>query len=145
MIKVNVICIGKIKEDFFRAAVAEYSKRLGRFCKLAINELPEGKNLREEGAAIIKRLEGFVVALCVEGEKLSSTQLAGRIRELCDKGQTITFIIGSSTGLSPEVKQAARLKLSFSDMTFPHQLMRVVLLEQIYRSFMINGGGEYHK
>ena len=80
MIKVNVICIGKIKEDFFRAAVAEYSKRLGRFCKLAITELPEGKNLREEGAAIIKRLEGFVVALCVEGEKLSSTQLAGRIR-----------------------------------------------------------------
>ena len=79
------------------------------------------------------------------GAKLSSTGLAARIKQLCDGGEEITFIIGASCGLAEKVKAAARLKLSFSDMTFPHQLMRVILCEQIYRAFMINGGGEYHK
>lgn len=145
MIKVNIICVGKIKEEFYRSAVAEYLKRLSRFCRTEVIELPEGKNLDEEGAAILKRANGYVIALCVEGQKMSSTALAFKIKTLCDGGQTITFIIGSSCGLSPQVKSAANLKLSFSDMTFPHQLMRVILCEQIYRAFMINSGSEYHK
>lgn len=145
MIKVNIVCVGKIKEEFYRSAVAEYSKRLSRFCKLEITEIAEGRNLEEEGAAIARRAQGYVIALCVEGQKLSSEGLASRIKCLCDTGRTITFVIGSSEGLSPSVKNAAKLKLSFSDMTFPHQLMRVILCEQIYRAFMINGGGEYHK
>lgn len=145
MIKVNIVCVGKIKEQFYRDAVAEYVKRLSRFCRAEICELSEGRNLEEEGEAILRRVRGYVIALCVEGQKLSSTGLAARIKQLCDGGKEITFIIGSSCGLAEKVKAAARLKLSFSDMTFPHQLMRVILCEQIYRAFMINGGGEYHK
>lgn len=145
MIKVNIVCVGKIKEQFYRDAVAEYVKRLSRFCRAEICELAEGRNLEEEGEAILRRVRGYVIALCVEGQKLSSTGLAARIKQLCDGGKEITFIIGSSCGLAEKVKAAARLKLSFSDMTFPHQLMRVILCEQIYRAFMINGGGEYHK
>lgn len=145
MIKVNIVCVGKIKEQFYRDAVAEYVKRLSRFCRAEICELSEGRSLEEEGEAILRRVRGYVIALCVEGQKLSSTGLAARIKQLCDGGEEITFIIGSSCGLAEKVKGAARLKLSFSDMTFPHQLMRVILCEQIYRAFMINGGGEYHK
>ena len=145
MIKVNIVCVGKIKEQFYRDAVAEYVKRLSRFCRAEICELAEGRNLEEEGEAILRRVRGYVIALCVEGQKLSSTGLAARIKQLCDGGKEITFIKGTSCGLAEKVKAAARLKLSFSDMTFPHQLMRVILCEQIYRAFMINGGGEYHK
>lgn len=145
MIKVNIVCVGKIKEQFYRDAVAEYVKRLSRFCRAEICELSEGRSLEEEGEAILRRVRGYVIALCVEGQKLSSTGLAARIKQLCDGGEEITFIIGSSCGLAEKVKAAARLKLSFSDMTFPHQLMRVILCELIYRAFMINGGGEYHK
>jgi 23S rRNA (pseudouridine1915-N3)-methyltransferase len=145
MIKVNVVCVGKIKEEFYRQAVAEYAKRLSRFCKVEIKELPEGKNLNEEGQAILKVCKGYKIALCVEGQKVDSPTLAKRIKTLCDKGEEINFIIGSSYGLSDEVKTSADFKLSFSDMTFPHQLMRVILFEQIYRSFMINSGSEYHK
>lgn len=145
MIKVNVVCIGKIKESYFRDAIAEYSKRLSRFCKLEIKELAEGKSLKEEAQSVIKACGGYKIALCVEGKKYSSERLAATVKELCDAGKEITFIIGSSCGLDESVKERADLKLSFSDMTFPHQLMRVVLLEQVYRAFMINGGGEYHK
>lgn len=145
MIKVNIVCVGKIKEQFYRDAVAEYVKRLSRFCRAEICELSEGRSLEEEGEAILRRVRGYVIALCVEGQKLSSMGLAARMKQLCDDGREITFIIGSSCGLAEKVKAAARLKLSFSDMTFPHQLMRVILCEQIYRAFMINGGGEYHK
>ena len=145
MIKVNIVCVGKIKEQFYRDAVAEYVKRLSRFCRAEICELSEGRSLEEEGEAILRRVRGYVIALCVEGQKLSSMGLAARMKQLCDGGKEITFIIGSSCGLAEKVKAAARLKLSFSDMTFPHQLMRVILCEQIYRAFMINGGGEYHK
>ena len=145
MIKIDVVCVGKIKEDFYRAAVDEYLKRLSRFAKVEVKEIAEGRNLEEEGANILRAAKGKIIALCIEGKKLSSTALADYIKTLCDNGDRFTFIIGSSCGLSDTVKQAANLKLSFSDMTFPHQLMRVVLLEQLYRSFMINGGGEYHK
>lgn len=145
MIKVNVVCVGKIKEDYLRAACAEYSKRLSRFCKLEIKELAEGRNLKEEAQGILRAAKGYKIALCVEGGKLSSPALASRMQTLVDKGEEVTFIIGSSCGLDDEVKDSADLKLSFSDMTFPHQLMRVILLEQIYRAFMINSGSEYHK
>ena len=145
MIKVNIVCIGKIKEAYLRDAIAEYSKRLTRFCKLEIKELAEGKSVKEEAAPILKAACGYKIALCVEGKKLSSEQLAEAVKTLCDGGKEITFIIGSSCGLDSSVKAQADLKLSFSDMTFPHQLMRVILLEQIYRAFMINGGSEYHK
>lgn len=145
MQKVNIVCVGKIKEEFYRAAAGEYLKRLSRFAKVEIRELPEGKSLKEEAPNILKQLKGFVIALCIEGAKLSSEGLAEEIKKLCDKGGEITFVIGSSCGLDESVKKAAHLKLSFSDMTFPHQLMRVILLEQVYRAFMINGGSEYHK
>jgi 23S rRNA (pseudouridine1915-N3)-methyltransferase len=145
MIKLNIVCVGKIKEEFYRQAVAEYVKRLTRFCKVEIRELAEGKNLEEEGKDILRAAKGYKIALCVEGQKQTSVALAGRIKKLCDEGKEITFIIGSSCGLSDEVKAAADYKLSFSDMTFPHQLMRVILCEQIYRAFMINSGSEYHK
>lgn len=145
MIKVNIVCVGKIKEEYLRAACAEYIKRLSRFCKTEIKELAEGRNLREEAAAILKSAKGYKIALCVEGGQMSSPALAKSLGSLVDKGEEITFIIGSSCGLDDSVKQAADLRLSFSQMTFPHQLMRVILLEQIYRSFMINAGSEYHK
>ena len=145
MQKINIVCVGKIKEEFYREALAEYLKRLTRFAKVEIKELPEGKNIEEEAAGILKASKGYIFALCVEGKKLSSESLACEIKKLCDKGEEITFIIGSSYGLSNIVKQAADFKLSFSDMTFPHQLMRVILAEQIYRAFMINSGSEYHK
>lgn len=145
MQKIRIVCVGKIKEEFYRSAVAEYGKRLSRFAKVEIIEIAEGKNPEAEAAGIIKSAKGFKVALCIEGEKLSSEGLAAKIKKLCDKGEEITFIIGSSYGLAEKVKQIADFKLSFSDMTFPHQLMRVILIEQIYRAFMINSGSEYHK
>lgn len=145
MQKINIVCIGKIKEEFYRAALSEYLKRLSRFAKVEVKELQEGKNLEEESASVLRNLKGFTIALCIEGKKLSSEGLAAEIKRVCDRGKELTFVIGSSCGLAQSVKDAANLKLSFSDMTFPHQLMRVVLAEQIYRAFMINSGSEYHK
>lgn len=145
MQKINVVCVGKIKEEYLRLAIAEYLKRLSRFAKVDIKELPEGKTLKYEAEPILKAAKGFKIALCVEGEKLSSEAFAQKIKSICDKGEEISLIIGSSCGLDKSVKDAADLKLSFSDMTFPHQLMRVILLEQVYRAFMINSGSEYHK
>ena len=145
MQKINRVCVGKIKEDFYRNAVTEYLKRLSRFAKVEVKEIAEGKDLEEEAQGILRAAKGYIIALCVEGVKLSSEDLAGRIKTLCDKGEEITFIIGSSCGLSDTVKSEADFKLSFSDMTFPHQLMRVILCEQVYRAFMINSGSTYHK
>ena len=145
MQKINIVCVGKLKEKFFSDAVNEYLKRLSRFAKMEVREVAECKNLEEEAALILKSAKGKLVALCVEGKKYSSEGLANYIKQLTDTGSECTFVIGSSCGLSNEVKDKADLKLSFSDMTFPHQLMRVILVEQIYRAFMINGGGEYHK
>ena len=145
MQKINIVCVGKIKEKFYSDAVQEYLKRLSRFAKFEVREVAECRSLEEEAALILKAAKGRIVALCIEGKKCSSEGLANYIKELTDTGSECTFIIGSSCGLSDEVKRRADLKLSFSDMTFPHQLMRVILIEQIYRAFMINGGGEYHK
>jgi 23S rRNA (pseudouridine1915-N3)-methyltransferase len=145
MQKVTIVCVGKVKEAFFRDAITEYTKRLSRFAKVEIKELAEGKSLEEEGKDILRTAKGYKIALCVEGVKLSSEALAAEVKKHCDRGEELTFIIGSSYGLCPEVKAEADFKLSFSDMTFPHQLMRVILCEQIYRAFMINSGSEYHK
>ncbi len=145
MIKINIVCVGKIKEEFYRAAVAEYLKRLSRFACVTVRETEECKSLEEEAKNILKAAKGYVFALCIEGKKLTSEEFAAEIKKLCDKGEEITFIIGSSCGLAKEVKDAAQFKLSFSDMTFPHQLFRVILCEQLYRAFMINTSSTYHK
>lgn len=145
MHKINIVCVGKIKEQFYRSAVEEYLKRMSRFAKVEIKEIAEGRNLEEEASGILKSANGKIVALCIEGVKYASENLAKFIKDATDKGEELTFVIGSSYGLSETVKQKADFKLSFSDMTFPHQLMRVILCEQIYRAFMINSGSEYHK
>lgn len=160
MIGITLICLGKLKESYLRDAVAEYSKRLSAFCRLKTVELipcrlsddPSqaeiDRALGEEGRSILAAVpdSSFVCAMCIEGKKLSSEELAAKIEDCGVRGfGNITFVIGSSYGLSDEVKRAASLRLSMSDMTFPHQLARVMLLEQIYRAFRINNGGKYHK
>ena len=145
MQKIYFVVVGKIKESFYRDAVAEYCKRLSRFAKVEIKELAEGANLESEADDILRSIKGYTIALAVEGEKLSSEKLAAKIGAITDQGKDITFVIGSSCGLSDRVKKAADFRLSFSDMTFPHQLMRVILAEQVYRAFMINAGATYHK
>ena len=145
MQKITFLVVGKIKESFYREAVAEYQKRLSRFVKLEIKELNEGANLETEADDILRNVKGYVIVLAVEGEQLSSEALAKKMKTLADGGKDVTFIIGSSYGLSDRVKKAADYKLSFSPMTFPHQLMRVILAEQVYRAYMINAGSTYHK
>ncbi len=145
MVKVKFVVVGKIKEAFYRDAVKEYEKRLSRFCKTEICELAERATLKEEAEEILRACKGHVIALAIEGKERSSEQLADKIKRLCDAGKGITFVIGSSCGLHESVKSQASELLSFSQMTFPHQLMRVVLFEQVYRAFMINAGAEYHK
>ncbi len=150
---VTVLCVGNLKEKFFRDACDEYIKRLGRFGKITVKELPEvqganSQDIEKEGKNIIKAIPkgSYVVPLCVEGKQLSSPALAEKINILGLSGTSeITFIIGGSDGLSDEVKNLGDFHLSFSPMTFPHQLMRVILLEQIYRAFTINAGASYHK
>ncbi len=145
MQKIYFVVVGKIKESFYREAVAEYVKRLSRFAKVEIKELAEGADPEAEKGDILRACKGYVIALAVEGEKLSSEKLAKKLQNLTDEGKDITFVIGSSCGLADEVKACADYRLSFSDMTFPHQLMRVILAEQVYRAFMINAGATYHK
>ncbi len=145
MQKITFVVVGKIKESFYREAVAEYAKRLSRFAKLEIKEIAENSSLEAEAEDILRAVKGYTIALCVEGEKLSSEKLAIKLKKLEDAGKEVTFIIGSSCGLSERVKAAADYRLSFSDMTFPHQLMRVILAEQVYRAYMINAGATYHK
>lgn len=159
MIKITLITLGKLKEKYLRDAVEEYAKRLSRYCKLDIIELspvtlsdnPSQSEidtaLLKEAEAIEKRIpDGSVVtALCVEGKSNTSEQLAEFVGKNTNEGKNMCFIIGSSFGLSDTVKQKSNLKLSLSAMTFPHQLFRVMLLEQIYRAFKINEGSTYHK
>ena len=151
MIKINLVVMGDIKEKFYKDAIAEYSKRLSRFCQLKICELKENtdKNpltaLKKDEAEILPNLKGHVVALAVEGKELSSPELADKIKKLALKTNEITFIIGASNGLSEEIKQKANELMSFSKLTFPHQLMRVLFLEQLYRAFTIINNISYHK
>ena len=157
---ITVICIGRLKERYWREAVGEYSKRLGSYCSLRIQELkearlPAGAGPAEEeavkiaeGEEILSRVnkDMFVVSLEIRGKRMSSETLAEKLRSLALEGRSeIAFVIGGSLGLSEAVSRRADLKLSFSDMTFPHQMMRVILLEQIYRSFRIIRGEPYHK
>lgn len=156
---ITVIGVGKIKEKYFVSAIDEYSKRLSRFVRLSIVELadekiPENASEKEneqvrkkEGERILAKIpqNSFVVTLCIEGKEFSSEQLAKKIADISMTSSSVTFIIGGSLGLSDEVKAQSALRLSFSKMTFPHQLMRVVLLEQIYRAFKINNNETYHK
>ena len=142
-----------MKEKFYKDACDEYLKRLGRFGKIKVTELPEAhskdsQDTEKEGKAVIKAIPkgSYVIALCVEGRQLSSVGLAEKIKDLSiNSVGEITFIIGGSDGLSNEVKAAADFMLSFSEMTFPHRLMRVILLEQLYRAFTIIEGSAYHK
>lgn len=144
MVKARLVCVGKLKESYLKEAAAEYCKRLSRFCKLEICELPERATLAQEAEEIVKHLRGRTFVLAVEGKQRTSEEFAAEIKSVCDSGAEMTFVIGSSCGLHESVKADARL-VSFSKMTFPHQMMRVILLEQIYRAFMINAGAEYHK
>lgn len=158
--KITIISVGKLKEKYLTMAISEYEKRLSRYCKLNIIELPDEKapeNMspaqelevkNKEGAKIIKQLNtsSHVIALAIDGIQRSSEELADHIQKLGTSGIShLTFIIGGSLGLSEEVLGMCNEKLSFSKMTFPHQLMRVILLEQIYRSFRIINGEPYHK
>ena len=145
MIKIHLVCVGKLKESYWREAVAEYAKRLGRFCALEICELPERRNLEEEAEEILRACRGYTVALAIEGKSFTSEEFAQQIKTLADAGREMTFVIGSSCGLAHNVKAAADALVSFSAMTFPHQMMRVIFLEQLYRAFMIGTGAEYHK
>jgi len=159
-VKITVICVGKLKEKFFRDACAEYEKRLGRYCRLEIVEVldektPEGasaaleEQIREkEASRIVKHIreDAFVWTLEIGGKKMDSPAFARRVNALALGGKShIQFIIGGSLGLSKTVTGLADDAVSFSDMTFPHQLMRVILLEQIYRGFRINANEPYHK
>lgn len=158
--RISLICVGKLKEKYLSQAVEEYAKRLSRYCNLDIQELPDEKTPDNAGAALeeqIKKKEGerilkalkedsFCIALAINGSMLSSEELAEKLDYLGVSGSShISFIIGGSLGLSEEVLKRADYKLSFSKMTFPHQLMRVILLEQIYRSYRINHNQPYHK
>ncbi len=159
MIKITLITLGKLKEKYLREASSEYEKRLSRYCNLDIIELEPVKlsdkpsnseienALQRESEMIIKKIpqNSEVYSLCVEGKPLSSDKFAEKNGELVNSGRGITFIIGSSYGLSSKIKALSNFKLSLSQMTFPHQLFRVMLLEQIYRSFKINEGSTYHK
>jgi len=157
---ITVLCVGKLKERFFTDACAEYQKRLTRFCTLRLIELPERRlpedpspaeiaaALEREADAIEEKLPrgGAIVALCVEGKELSSEELSEAMEKYAARGVSqITFLIGGSFGLAGRVKRAADLRLSMSQMTFPHHLARVMLLEQLYRAYQIRSGTKYHK
>lgn len=157
MIKINLIAVGRIKEKYFSEGIEEYQKRLGRFCDFTITEIPE-ENYKKvddsiietikkvEGEKITKALKGYVIITDIGGEKISSEKLAKLIDNLSVSGKgQISIVIGGSYGLSEEVKKKADKKISFSDMTFPHTLFRLMLTEQIYRAFCILEGNPYHK
>lgn len=153
---VRIVCIGKIKDNFYKDAVAEYAKRLMRFCKFEIVELSEkllaGKNeadiavvKEDEGKRIINALKGYVFALDMRGKQFTSEEFSKKLQDIQMSDSTVTFVIGGSYGLSEKVLSEANTVMSFGKITFPHQLMRVVLTEQIYRAFTIAEGSGYHK
>lgn len=154
-----LVCMGRLKEKYWRDAAAEYEKRLSRFGRFETIELPdlpepansspaiEGQIKRKEGDAILSKLRDgdIVVCLCIDGKQMDSVQLSKKLTELTDTGRRVVFVIGGSLGLSEAVVARAQLKLSFSPMTFPHQLARIMLLEQTYRAMKIAAGERYHK
>lgn len=160
MLSIRLVCVGKLREQFFIDAFNEYSKRLSAYCKFECAELnetklgssPSDKEIAaalDKEAADIERARGkdaYVIAMCVEGMQLKSEDLAQKISSLAVAGRgRICFVIGGSFGISPRIKQRADMRLSMSEMTFPHHLARVMLAEQIYRAFKISEGSKYHK
>ncbi len=159
MLTVNLICVGSLKEKYLCDAINEYSKRLQRYCKFNIIELGEEriddnpsdalilKTLSKEGQRILSKISpsDYVIAMCIEGRMQSSEQLSRKLDSIALSHSVVDFVIGGSWGLSDEVKSRANLRLSVSEMTFPHQLFRVMLSEQIYRAFSISANSKYHK
>lgn len=150
---IKIICLGKIKEKYLIDAINEYSKRLSKYTKLDIIELPDQNYnnindiLEHERDLILKNIKDkdYIITLEIDGKEYDSVTLANKIDEIFIHNSNITFIIGGSYGLHNDIKNKSNLKLSFSKMTFPHQLFRVMLLEQIYRTFKINNNETYHK
>lgn len=152
MIKIKLVCVGNLKDKFFIDACEEYEKRLTRFCTYTKKELKEYTNLdnieqikEREGEEILKNISGFVVLLDLKGKSLSSVKFAKEMQDLSNKNSEITFVVGGSYGVSSRVFERANIVIKMSDMTFPHRLFRVMLLEQIYRTFTIINGINYHK
>ena len=157
MLKINVIAVGKVKEKYFLDGIEEYSKRISRFCQFNIIEIGEENYKKidssieqiiknKEGAKILPLLKGYVVVMAIEGKKFSSENFSNFIQKIAtEENSTITFVIGGSYGLSNQVKERANMLVSFSEMTFPHTMFRLMLTEQIYRAFCIKEGITYHK
>ena len=159
MLTVRILCVGKCKEKYWREACAEYGKRLSAFCRFEVLEVDEERlperpskaqiesGLEQEGKRLLQKAGSTpIVALCIEGKELSSPQLAQYVERAAVNGaSSLAFVIGGSYGLHPSIKAEAQVKLSMSPMTFPHHLARVMLLEQLYRSFKIDEGSSYHK
>ena len=159
MLTINIICIGKIKEVFFRDAISEYSKRLSKYCKLNIQELPDEKIPEKINDTIIneiktkecnniikkKKKDSYIICLDLKGKELSSEELSKKIDNISMTSSNITFIIGGSLGLNENILKLANEKICFSKLTFPHQLIRIFLLEQLFRSFKISNGETYHR
>ncbi len=155
MSTLTVACIGKLKEKYWKDAQAEYEKRLSAFCRISVIEKSEAplsgssdalilKAVEQEGEALLSAAKGALIALSPEGEAMDSSRFSALLKKLSDAGD-VTFAVGGSYGLSDAVKKSARHIISFSALTLPHQLFRIVLLEQIYRGFMIAAGRTYHK
>ena len=158
MLHINIVCVGKIKENFFKDAINEYSKRLGKYCSLNILELSDQKLPEKLNDSIIEQIKNseseniinhlndssYKIWLDLTGKEYSSTDFANKINELQQTNSSITFIIGGSLGMNDKLKNMCDEKICFSKMTFPHQMIRVFLLEQIYRSFKINNNEKYH-
>lgn len=159
MLSINVVCVGKIKEKFFRDAIDEYSKRLSKYCKLEFTELPDEKIPDKINDSIINEVkekecnniinhlkkDSYIIALDLKGKEFSSEDFSKRIEQISMQNSKITFIIGGSLGLTNDLLNLCNEKICFSKMTFPHQLIRVFLLEQTYRAFKISNGESYHK
>ncbi|MBQ2695839.1 MAG: 23S rRNA (pseudouridine(1915)-N(3))-methyltransferase RlmH [Clostridia bacterium] len=158
--QVEILCVGKLKEKYLKDACDEYAKRLSRFCNLTVTEFKDEavgeqasdaqilQAIEREGERILSKISerDYVISLCVEGKPLSSEAFAKELETVFQKGiARLVFVIGGSCGLSEQVKKRSNLRLSFSAMTFPHQLMRVILLEQLYRTYKINANESYHK
>lgn len=147
----KIICVGKVKEKFFRDALDEYGKRISKYCKLDIIQLDDESDVSvatfKEGEKILSKIKpsDYVITLEIDGSSLNSLEFASKIDNNFGSNKNLTFVIGGSYGLSDDVKKRSDYKLSFSKFTFPHQLFRVILLEQIYRSFKINHNENYHK
>lgn len=147
----KIICVGKVKEKFFVDAINEYSKRISKYTKLEIIEIPDESNesiaMKKEGEKILSKIKDndYVVTLEIEGNGLTSLEFAKKIDNNFNSNKNLTFVIGGSYGLDESVKSRSDYKLSFSKFTFPHQLFRVILLEQIYRAYKINNNENYHK